>query len=414
MTAILVFAPLFITDTLSAEEKYEPPATEEKIYRFRSDILEAERKVKIEYPGEGKAGGLEEALLYFEQKKVMEYLRAGYHNFHPKFGGLTTGSGFALGPLYRNRFFSDTVVFTGSASWSFKGYQQYELGLGTRLYGSPLLRAEIYSRYRNFNDEDFFGIGPNSSLEAEASYRIEETMVRAGVHLEPLSGLITSLHSGYRKTRTGRGSETEISSQPGIFVSEEVPAFLETIDHRVTGFEVNFDLRDSPGNPRSGIAFFFNQNFHEELDRDNYSFRRTELEFQGYLPFYHKHRVFALRFKGMSSGAENGQNVPFYDLPMIGGHNSLRGFREHRFQDQRAFIANLEYRFEAFIGLDIALFGDLGQVGSEWDEFRLSDLKSSYGGGLRFNTVRSVFLRIDVGHGTEGTRFFFKFGNVFR
>ena len=73
----------------------------------------------------------------------------------------------------------------------------------------------------------------------------------------------------------------------------------------------------------------------------------------------------------------------------------------------------VEYRFEAFIGLDVALFGDFGQVGSEWGDFRSEEFECSYGGGLRFNTAYSVFMRLDVGHGREGTRFYWKFKNVF-
>jgi outer membrane protein assembly factor BamA len=105
--------------------------------------------------------------------------------------------------------------------------------------------------------------------------------------------------------------------------------------------------------------------------------------------------------------------VPFQYLPYAGGSNTIRGFREFRFRGGKLMLANVEYRFEAFIGLDMALFGDLGQVARTWDSFRTSDFRWSYGGGLRFNTAQSVFLRFDIGHSEEGTRVYLKFSNVF-
>jgi hypothetical protein len=49
----------------------------------------------------------------------------------------------------------------------------------------------------------------------------------------------------------------------------------------------------------------------------------------------------------------------------------------------------------------------------EAGDIDLSDLKTSYGFGLRFNTARSVFLRIDFGFGGESMRTFVKFNHVF-
>ena len=83
-------------------------------------------------------------------------------------------------------------------------------------------------------------------------------------------------------------------------------------------------------------------------------------------------------------------------MPTLGGSTTLRGFDEFRFRDQTALLLNAEYRWEAFSGLDMAIFGDWGDVGPEWDDIAFKDLKSDYGLGFRFNTFRSVFLRIDL------------------
>jgi hypothetical protein len=75
---------------------------------------------------------------------------------------------------------------------------------------------------------------------------------------------------------------------------------------------------------------------------------------------------------------------------------------------------NAEYRWEAFAGLDMALFFDAGEVRPDWEQIDLQELKTSYGVGFRFNTFRSVFMRLDIGAGGgEGTQIFFKFGPAF-
>jgi hemolysin activation/secretion protein len=76
-------------------------------------------------------------------------------------------------------------------------------------------------------------------------------------------------------------------------------------------------------------------------------------------------------------------------------------------------VVNAEYRFEAFSGLDIALFADAGQVAARTQDLRLRDMKTSAGFGFRFNTAKSVFYRIDIGFSEDGAQVSMKFGNVF-
>jgi len=77
-------------------------------------------------------------------------------------------------------------------------------------------------------------------------------------------------------------------------------------------------------------------------------------------------------------------------------------------------LVNAEYRWEAFSGLDLALFWAGGDVGTRLEQIRLQEFKTGWGFGLRFNTNRSVFMRIDVGMGgPEGSRFFWKFSPAF-
>lgn len=387
---------------------------QDNFIKFRSELLKEHRRAKADSLTEPRKAKLEEALLFIEQNNIIERLRFGHHHFFPNFGGLTTGSGLALGVRYWNNALVENSIVFWSVTWSTKGYQQYLAGLNSRPFKSTPLTIGLDSRYRNFPQEDYFGTGPHSSKEDEANYRLEDFSANAKLTLNVLSYLDAGLRVGYLKSRTASGTSKESPSVDEVFTGKDIPpGFSENIKHRVIGIMVNLDLRDSPGNPRSGVGLFFDHSFFKDAGSDRYDFRWSSFEFQGYLPFFHKHRIFALRVRMTDTNGNDGGEIPFYYMPFIGGHQSIRGFKEFRFRDGKALLLNLEYRFEAFMGLEMALFGDLGQVGRSWDGFRLSSFESSYGAGFRFNTAQSVFLRLDVGHGREGTRFFFKFGNVF-
>jgi outer membrane protein assembly factor BamA len=177
---------------------------------------------------------------------------------------------------------------------------------------------------------------------------------------------------------------------------------------------VDVDYRDQPGNVRSGGHF--RVNYDRWHDQQDFGFSFNELRFEALhaFPIFDKKRVFIARVIGQSLDSPTGDTVPFFAMPTLGGSTTLRGFREFRFRDRNAFMINAEYRFEAFSGLDMALFSDWGDVGPTWDDIDFKHLKNDYGIGFRFNTYKSVFLRFDIAHSRqEGTRFVTSFSGAF-
>ena len=62
----------------------------------------------------------------------------------------------------------------------------------------------------------------------------------------------------------------------------------------------------------------------------------------------------------------------------------------------------------------MALFTDLGKVASSRADLDFDNLERAYGIGFRFNTYKSVFLRLDVAvAGVEAPRLFIKFNKAF-
>ena len=103
-----------------------------------------------------------------------------------------------------------------------------------------------------------------------------------------------------------------------------------------------------------------------------------------FIPIFDKKRVFALQLAMVGTDADDGNRVPFYMQPTLGGGQTLRTSSDYRFRDTHALWMNAEYRWEAFSALDMALFTDWGKVAPKFSDLDFSDLEHAYGIGFRF------------------------------
>ena len=115
-----------------------------------------------------------------------------------------------------------------------------------------------------------------------------------------------------------------------------------------------------------------------------------------------------------TSGTSDGQTMPFYLMPTLGGNDTLRGFREYRFRGPHAILGQAEYRWEIWSGLEGALFCDAGKVANTRSDLGFKDLETDYGFGFRFNTDNAVVFRVDAGFGSrDGKHLYIVFGGTF-
>src|SRR4030095_8782826 len=147
-----------------------------------------------------------------------------------------------------------------------------------------------------------------------------------------------------------------------VFNETTAPALDKQPHYRYIGAFAQYDHRDAPLNPRSGGFYRVEGAYYDDRDLSSFGFRRWDVEVQHYFPFFNQRRVIAARSRLQLTDPNPGQQVPFYLLPVLGGSEDLRGFREFRFRDKQSLVFNLEYRWEAFSGLDLAVFGSEGRV----------------------------------------------------
>jgi hypothetical protein len=109
--------------------------------------------------------------------------------------------------------------------------------------------------------------------------------------------------------------------------------------------------------------------------------------------------------------ASNGNSVPFFLMPDLGGHD-LRGFSNYRFRDRHSIYTTVEYRWYAQEFLDAAIFYDAGKVVPERSALDFSGFRHSIGAGVRLHGLQMTGLRLEVARSNEGTRILIAFSPV--
>jgi len=333
--------------------------------------------------------------------------------FYPKVGGVTSGSGWAVGPGYRHEGLAggliDVDVFT-RASW--KKYWQIEGRAEMPRLNEGRTTAGVFARLRDLPQEDFFGFGPESVRDDRVSFGLRE--FAGGVFAEQRLAEGLSLEGGAEYVRAGTraGSDKDYPSIEQVFDTTTLPGFAGRPGFAVLRAGARFDRTDQPGNPRSGPRYAAEVSRWRPQDGGASSFNALSADLQQYLSFLHNTRVIALRAAVWHTEPSGGSVVPLYYQPTLGGSHTLRGYREFRFRDRSALLFQAEYRYHLFPGGNGVVFYEAGSVGPSLGD--LGSLKSDYGFGLRFGTAAGVFLRIEAAFGTpESPRFYVKLSDAF-
>ena len=380
----------------------------------RRELLIAERETKAKSLAPYTPTRLEKTLLWMEDSQFVTRWFDPYEGWYMKFGGLTKGGGLGYGPGYRNWIFGEQALFQTWFVGSFRNYWfvTSELLLPKLADGKFEVGAHGYLRY--WPRERYYGLGRDSAVGDRTSFLREGWEVRGDAAWKPVPILRIGGLTAFRTERIDEGKAPNYPSIETIFDESTAPGLEQQPDYWWSSAFIDLDYRDQPGNVRSGGHFRVSYDrWHDQQDY-GFSYRDFRVEGLHAFPIFDKKRVFIARVVAQSLDSPAGDAVPFYAMPTLGGSTTLRGYREFRFRDKNLFMLNGEYRWEAFSGMDMALFADWGDVAPTWDDIDWRHLKVDYGIGFRFNTSKTVFFRFDIATGAgEGVRYFVKYSRAF-
>jgi hypothetical protein len=356
---------------------------------------------------------------------------------------------YHLPDLYNKVFFNDEMTIGLYPTISIDS--SYGIVAGARFVHRDLfgrkeqlgLQAAAGSRYRQIYAAtlrtgqglgDRFEIGVDAGYERrpnDAFYGIGngDTMTFAGEPVDPLADA-SSVEARYRQARArfgvtadlrvwrqlhlraaGVGSRVEFGpSNEGAPIDERydtsrLPGF-GGVEFGYSELELRWDGRHSraPLDPdavysEGSLVGVFGGRMHR-LDGGP-DFSRYGVDLQHFFRLAKGPRVLALRFHGEGVTGRRDE-VPFTELPRLGGSTYLRGYDLDRFRDRVAALTSATYSWDLSQWVSANLFVDAGRVFSGLDHLSLDDLRVGYGASIEGHSLKSFIMEASIASSIDG------------
>lgn len=330
-----------------------------------------------------------------------EKFLGGRTKWHPFFdsayagGGLTGGAGY----LMHLGGYSSLDV---RGSITISGYKRLEAEFrAPRLFNRRGVLS-IIGGWRQATQVGFYGIGTgNTSKDDRANYEFRQPYAGVTLNFSPVRRgfVLTGGLDASRWTEDSGGGT--FPSVDEVYTSGTLPGLGASPAYLHTHGTVAFDWRDSTGYVKRGG--YYGVTVHDYADTgDAYGFREIDYDAVQHIPILREAWVLSLHARAETTYTSDGETVPFFMMPSLGGGSSLRGFASWRFRDRNSLLLSADWRVLVNRFTDLALFYDAGKVTARPADLDLDHLKSDYGIGLRFHGAESTPLRIDIARSNEG------------
>ncbi|MGR5095516.1 BamA/TamA family outer membrane protein [Vibrio maritimus] len=168
-----------------------------------------------------------------------------------------------------------------------------------------------------------------------------------------------------------------------------------------------FDTRDNVTNATKGTLLQADLGlYHDATNSENfgkYSLKASQYHSLAPVPGLLAWQVQA----NLTSG-----NVPWNQLPDLGGADAMRGYVLGRYRDNQMMMGQVEYRLPVYWRVGVVFWGAAGTVSENVSGLWENTLASA-GTGFRFKIKDKVNVRADIGYGEHGGTFYFHVNEVF-
>jgi hypothetical protein len=331
--------------------------------------------------------------------------------------GLTYGVGAGVRDYVRANF-----LFAGEVR------QVYELRFMTDEILGKQVELELSGQVQLLDDAIFFGIG-NRDLEpppmpggidpraAAVETRFDQEILRSELTGEwrPRSWFTARATAAYidkafsRIDGDGDGIDLATVYDPGRLVG------LDDGVHQGYGeLRAVYDDREvtnpfaSLAQPATGWKVETFAGYAHGFAGDPSDYLRYGLDVQRYFDLYLGDRVLLLRafLEGVTADVED---IPFTELPRLGGSRLMRGYARNRFRDRSVTALTAEYRYPISRTFSAFAFLDGGGAWRTLADFDPRELHPGYGAGIELHSAELFLTRFLVGAGDDGVTFYLSF-----
>ena len=329
-------------------------------------------------------------------------------------GGMRPGQGFTAGLGYRRSdLWTERLGYRATARATLQRAYLFDLNLDFQGLKTERTSVRWYTKYESSPDIDFYGIGNSTPKENHTSFSYDDLTTDVDAAYQALRYLNVGFTAGYLHADSGHGHD-DFTPIDELFPPEELPGFNQDTQFTRIGAFVDFDYRDSKTGPRSGGVLGMRYREYWDIDRKTFAFRQTEYEFQQYFPYFNRGRVLAIRSAVVLTFPKEGNEVPIYLQPVLGGNDDLRGFGGYRFRDNHSVYVGVEHRWHASSNLEMSAFLDAGKVVPLKRNVDVSRMNYSGGIGFRVRVRSAIVSRTDFAISREGFRIVWTFSDIFK
>lgn len=192
---------------------------------------------------------------------------------------------------------------------------------------------------------------------------------------------------------------------------------------------ISYDTRDFEPDPNRGVFADAALDLGTKALASEYDYARLLVAVRGYWSPLPQMADLVVAARGLVQLQSKG--LPFFSLDALpftedfrnglGGHRTMRGYRQNRFVGRAMAATTLELRwtFARFtvarqkFGLIAVPFVDAGRSFDAPSALTVRDWRPSYGGALRVSWNLATLLTIDYGRSSEDSGFYINFGHIF-
>jgi Omp85 superfamily domain len=331
--------------------------------------------------------------------------------------GLNAGARFIHRALYRD------ASLRARASFGGRFEQIYAVKLGSGRILGDRVEIEIEGEHEIRPKDRFFGVGNTDAVEMTAEpvdpyenptaldsrfqqTRSQLTAIADVLLFGPLSARLSSALQ-WREF----DEPSEISADFNIaelYDTAELPGFEQGTASSYNELELRFDTRRSADRyemetvPSTGWLLSGFGGVARDFGRAPVQYTRYGVDLQRFFRIGEAPRLLAFRYYMEGVIGDLDQDVPFVDLPRLGGPILLRGYDQDRFRDRVLAMGSAEYQFDIGYMLTGFLFVDAGRVYPKLDELEFKDMRVGYGGGIQLQTPGSFIGRVTAATSIDG------------
>jgi len=351
----------------------------------------------------------EKAELYVA--KVQQIFMGNVVRWHPFMQSAYSGGGFTLGAGYMHHVGSyNSLDMRGS--YSIKGYTRLESEFtAPRLFD----RRGVFTAlggWREATQVGFYGIGTNTSVDDKTNYDFQQPYGALRLEVRPTRRWLKvagAAEYSQWEQNPGKGSGLSVDE---VYTPATLSGLGATITYLHTQAEAGFDWRTSPGFTTTGG--YYGVTFHDYADADTrYGFQQIDYNLVQHVPLGRDAWVLSLHALAQTTNTKDGQAIPFFMLPSLGGGSNLRAFGSWRFRDRNSLLLQAEWRVLVNAAFDTAIFYDAGKVTPHTRDLDLDGLKHDFGIGFRLHGPTVTPIRIEIAKGNEGFHLVFTTGAAF-